>query len=286
MQNENKAREYDYIRPFHFGLAAVQLDGKWGFIDTDSNEVVSPQFYHVTDFQGDFARVRLKPIGRGEGQHASDFFYLDQRGTIISRDSMAAFHRQQFLEHFRTLPLISAEEVARIAPVIRSWTEFYDIDLSQARLVNEFIGCINCYGVLIQDDDFLSPDDITVAFSPDRQMYLNWIGGTLYYEGRHYHIGWDHGHSVWLYDLRQRRAVSVQWHGSSSLTEVALWKSNDVFILLGYIRGFGDSANKHTIRISDIGNAISTNYQIIANTSEFRYLPEVFFRERGIIADW
>ena len=35
---------YDHVMPFSEGLAAVQVDGKWGFIDTTGKYVIQPQF--------------------------------------------------------------------------------------------------------------------------------------------------------------------------------------------------------------------------------------------------
>ena len=32
------------------GLAAVCIDGKWGFVDTDENIVIEPQFSGAKDF--------------------------------------------------------------------------------------------------------------------------------------------------------------------------------------------------------------------------------------------
>jgi hypothetical protein len=283
-RKENKSREYDEVRSFRSGLAAVQLDGKWGFIDRDSNEVIPLQFFHAWDFQGNFAQVRLEY--RGETYH------IDRTGTLISRDSVVEFYRQEFLERFCIYPFISPNEIARIAPVIRSWTDFYNLDLAQFRLVSVITDiCINCpinedglkYFNFRENEDFSDPEDISIEFSPNKQMYLSWIGGVFYDEGNYHHIGWDDSQNVWLYDLNQRHAHTVIWNGTSSLTEVAFWKSNDVFIVVGYTQL---EENLHTITIFDMKNNISARYEIIANTADFRYLPEVFFKERGIIADW
>ena len=51
---------YDKCRDFSEGLAAVKLNGKWGFIDAKGNEIVTPQYDSVDNFKRGFARVSLK----------------------------------------------------------------------------------------------------------------------------------------------------------------------------------------------------------------------------------
>ncbi|MCA9642309.1 MAG: WG repeat-containing protein [Polyangiaceae bacterium] len=51
---------FEAALPFHHGLAAVQLGGRWGYIDPQGNWVLEPQFYHASSFvDGVFAQVVL-----------------------------------------------------------------------------------------------------------------------------------------------------------------------------------------------------------------------------------
>ena len=284
--------EFVRVGVFRNGLAAVRLDGKYGFIDTDSNIVIPPQFYDVRDFQGNFAQVRLNSLALG--RVLAEYGFIDRTGTIVSEDYIETFHRGEFFERFYAYPLISAEEVARIAPLIHRWTNFYGIDLSQARLVRkETDACINCSFEenalkrfnFNDDDKFSNASDVLVDFSPNRQMYLDFMFA-FYDEGEYWHLGWDTGQNVWLYDLRQRHAITVQWNGSSSLTYAAVWESDYSFILLGYTRNWDIGGFLHTINVFDMEADTIFYYQIVTDRSDFMYLRDVIFRERGIISDW
>ena len=284
--NEIESRTFDQIRPFRDGLAAVQIDGKWGFIDRDSNIVIPPQFYWANGFSGNFAQVGFERRG--------EVHFIDRVGTIISRDSVEAFYRREFFERFYAYPLISAEEVARIAPLIRSWTEFYGIDLSQARLVGTITEhCINCpeeeyenrldFFNFRDDDDGKLPNDKTIVVSPNRRLYLQFIPLQFDERDNVYRVEWCTSQDVWLSDLNQRHAHRVRFNGSSSLTEAAFWESNDVFILVGNTRDWQTWDYLYTISIYDMGNNTIVSYQIIAREEDVWGYVNASLKRRGIV---
>jgi hypothetical protein len=49
--------KYTTVQPFHEGLAAVELDGKWGFINKQGVEIIPRQFEGAHDFSDGLARV-------------------------------------------------------------------------------------------------------------------------------------------------------------------------------------------------------------------------------------
>jgi hypothetical protein len=54
------ADKYDTMNLFYIGLAAVQKDGKWGFIDVNGDEIVPLIYDRVCDFTyGDFVVIEL-----------------------------------------------------------------------------------------------------------------------------------------------------------------------------------------------------------------------------------
>ena len=69
MPNDWKSK-YDYIEPFHEGLAAVQRNDQWGFVDTTGKEVVPPKYDNVEFFHEGLALVKLK----------KKFGFIDQQG--------------------------------------------------------------------------------------------------------------------------------------------------------------------------------------------------------------
>ena len=50
--------KYEDTGGFSEGLATVVADGKWGYIDKEGKEVVSPKYEEADDFRGGLARVR------------------------------------------------------------------------------------------------------------------------------------------------------------------------------------------------------------------------------------
>ncbi|QFQ12069.1 WG repeat-containing protein [Pseudoprevotella muciniphila] len=55
--------KYDSVREFKNGHACVQLNDKWGVIDTEGKEIFEPQFYFISDFVGGTAKYKNHSIG-------------------------------------------------------------------------------------------------------------------------------------------------------------------------------------------------------------------------------
>lgn len=53
---------YDAARPFHEGVAAVCLNGKWGYIDTNMQQTIPFIYEEVSDFQHGYAKVQEKDV--------------------------------------------------------------------------------------------------------------------------------------------------------------------------------------------------------------------------------
>ena len=50
--------KYDEVREFKDGYACVRLNGLWGAVDTQGNEIFAPQFYFLSDFVGGTAKYK------------------------------------------------------------------------------------------------------------------------------------------------------------------------------------------------------------------------------------
>ena len=57
--SEDWRKKYDYVRDFHEGFARVELNDKWGFVNTEGVEVVKVKYHEVDDFSEGFAGVKL-----------------------------------------------------------------------------------------------------------------------------------------------------------------------------------------------------------------------------------
>ena len=65
--------KYEEARDFSEGLALVGADGKWGYIDKEGKEVVSPKYEDADDFRGGLARVEA------DGKYG----YIDKEGKEV-----------------------------------------------------------------------------------------------------------------------------------------------------------------------------------------------------------
>jgi hypothetical protein len=65
--------QFDGVRPFSEGMAAVSLGNKWGYIDKSGKYVINPQFDRVCHFSDGLAPVSL----------GNKWGYIDKSGKII-----------------------------------------------------------------------------------------------------------------------------------------------------------------------------------------------------------
>jgi hypothetical protein len=72
---------FEAARPFSNGLASVQLQDKWGFIDTTGQIVIEPQYYIESSFTEDLA-----PVSQEVDSLNNSYFieaFIDTAGNII-----------------------------------------------------------------------------------------------------------------------------------------------------------------------------------------------------------
>ena len=69
------------VKEFSHGLAAVQPEqgGKWGYIDTSGEMVISPQFTEAQSFSDELARVSYGHENGGRGW----FGFIDRAGEFV-----------------------------------------------------------------------------------------------------------------------------------------------------------------------------------------------------------
>ena len=65
--------KYDEVRKFSEKMAAVKVNGSWGFINKSGKEVIKPEYDAASDFENGFARVKLN--GR--------WGFIDKEGKIV-----------------------------------------------------------------------------------------------------------------------------------------------------------------------------------------------------------
>lgn len=276
--------KYEYIDMFYSqDLKVVMANGKWGFIDRTGKEVIPLQYDYAWAFDKNYTQVKLD----------DETFYIDKTGNKLNSDSIRLFEKQEIEDEFRTFPLVSAEVAAEIAPVIKKWTDFYNIDFGKARLVNVDTTCFNCpldstsiYYIPWSERSRYDDNRIEVDYSPDklRDVSLGLILDEV--DGKYYHIGWDDCQSVYLTDSRKKQLNMIQWNGTASHTEAVFWKSNDVFILMSchyldsyYVNRFAD--------VFDIAKQTRSSYRIMREEKDDLggYMYKIYMKEKGIFTE-
>ncbi|MDR1864882.1 MAG: hypothetical protein LBR08_04850, partial [Bacteroidales bacterium] len=108
-----------------------------------------------------------------------------QENTVVTQQTPAetegdsarwAREKREETALFYSFPPIAPEEVSAFQPVIRKWLDYYQIDLSQARLVQRDTTCFNCppdtsslYHLEFDEED-MSTANISRDYSPNSQF--------------------------------------------------------------------------------------------------------------------
>ena len=77
--------EYDFVSKFLDGLAAVQLNGKWGMINRDGEEVVPLKYDYVEYFHEGLAKVNIGGVREDDliKCYGGKWGYVDQQGNEV-----------------------------------------------------------------------------------------------------------------------------------------------------------------------------------------------------------
>ena len=81
--------EYGKAEPFSEGLAAVALNGKWGYIDKNGRFVIKPRFSEAQTFSEGLAFVKVGGSDANAVRDVSGFDaegkwgYIDKAGSYI-----------------------------------------------------------------------------------------------------------------------------------------------------------------------------------------------------------
>lgn len=118
--------KYDEVREFNDGYACVKLNGLWGAIDTQGNEIFEPQFYYLSDFVGGVAKLKKENDSvcnswgyvHVSGFRSKDHMYepiIEKDGNIVVKKHIQAGEREfRFNDRVLTDYIYSGEETVRI----------------------------------------------------------------------------------------------------------------------------------------------------------------------------
>ena len=69
--------KFEDANSFSEGLAAVKVDGKWGYIDTKGNISIEPQFFWAGDFEGGLAQFKIDKLG------GALIGFINKKGEVV-----------------------------------------------------------------------------------------------------------------------------------------------------------------------------------------------------------
>jgi hypothetical protein len=201
---------------------------------------------------------------------------------------IANCYGQNGKDEFNAYPLVSAEEIAEIAPIIKKWTDFYKIDFAKAKRVSVDSVCITCpsdtesiyYREFGENEN--TDKRIDVDYSPNKQRYVDlgmFYGYKKREDGKYDFWGWDDSQEIYLIDREQKIQNLVLWLGSSPIAEAVFWKSNDIFMIVGY-----NQLVRHFVYVYDMAKKTISYYEIISSKEKYQgYMNKVYWKEKGII---
>lgn len=216
--------------------------------------------------------------------------------SLIESDTTFHTYKQQDInwedeaqkekEHFYTLPLISEESLRELALKIQKWSDYYQLDLSRMRMVNQDtfrleseIDTTSLYfrEFTVKDD---SPSLKTMDYSPNKQRYVSLGLNYVLWEkdGKLYYNGWDDCQEIYLIDRKFKRWDMILWFGASTFGEAVFWINNDTFVIVGHNDVF---MPMHFIYQFDLANSTTTSYEMPVGEIYSGYMDEINIKERG-----
>ena len=220
------------------------------------------------------------------------FLSIGCYGQEAEADSISL--AENILAFEKKYPLVSPEEYAVIAPIIEKWTDYYNIYFAQARLVERRENnCLNCQpsnttSLIYREherDVYYADNRLGMDYSPDRQRYVDLAVTTYSSGGEYYYQGvFDWANVAYLFDRKQRYANEIRLNEWNSQAEAIFWKSNDVFVIVGYEEM---QIPLYFVHIYDIAQQTITCYAIATEQDVFTgdyindvYLKELSFKDR------
>ncbi|NDV94189.1 hypothetical protein D0T84_04555 [Dysgonomonas sp. 521] len=137
----------------------------------------------------------------------------------------------------------------KLKPVLKSWLDFYNLDIHKFRLgqQGETSSTLEDLAISVdtasiyhrpfnkESDDIYEP--VLYDYSPNKRFYLNVRETALVYrdeDNKWRYEGGDDCMEVYLTDRKKENSAIILWLGSSAFAEAAFWLNNDTFIIVGY----------------------------------------------------
>lgn len=146
--------EFDEIRPFKEGVAAVNLKGSWGYLDTSMDLTIKPVYRAAWNFDQNIARVQLMN---------GNYNFIDMQGNMLFEENFLYAH--DFVDSYSTAQIgidsfVIITREKDISPVIKA-EDLYPVQYGY--VISSSYGYDKLYTTDAEPVDKLEFDKITVA---------------------------------------------------------------------------------------------------------------------------
>ena len=102
----------DAMKKFREGLAPIKLDGKWGFVNTEGNIIIEPQYFYVAGFFSGVSLVR---------NQKKDYFFINKEnrnifGKIVFQKASSFYDGYAVIENDKGFGVIDLRGITIIHP--------------------------------------------------------------------------------------------------------------------------------------------------------------------------
>lgn len=138
--------KYDEVRKFSEKMAAVKVNGSWGFINKSGKEVIKPEYDAASDFENGFARVKLNGRWGCINKKGKVVVPIEYNTVLPIREGLAGVRRGYIYEEETGYVDMSGNEVVPLKSY--GWFSIFSGGLASVSLSERF-GFINKLGEVV-----------------------------------------------------------------------------------------------------------------------------------------
>lgn len=167
--------KFKWANSFKEGLAAVLIDGKWGYINKQGQLIIEPQFIHASDFNNNIAIAGIK----------NKRFCIDQSGKFLSKkyDQISRF--SEGLADVRLKGKGGYIDLSGklVIPLEFSSTLRFSEGMGPVYIDNKHLGFINTKGEMIIEPIYQWTsgfnEGIAAVYRKKGHGYINYLGEAI-----------------------------------------------------------------------------------------------------------
>jgi len=217
--------------------------------------------------------------------HNIDFNADNQSPERVTQNESDSIRNHQ--SKLDSCKFISKDKMNSLLPILQKWINFYNIDLSRAKFINQEIIYLdkqpdtsdiyyNPYTANQYSTNFKE-----MFYSPDKRYYIDIGIICKKINGKFYDTGeYDDSQAIYFTDRKLKFNHLLFYFGFSSITEAVFWKNNNEFYLVGLNV---DSLSNFFIYEYNIANHTRDYYEIEGSKLYESRFTEFIKKERGII---